>query len=50
MFTSTAFVEERCLTILQNKGSCVNYVDTCFLNLYHDKNRKYMDMMEPGGI
>ena len=31
MFTSTAFQEERCITILQNKGSCVNYEDTTFL-------------------
>ena len=50
MFTITAFEEERCLAILQNKGSFVNYEDICFLNLYPDRNRRYMDMMQPRGI
>ena len=44
MFTTTAFKEGRCITILQNKESCVNYADIYFLNLYHDKNRRYMDV------
>ena len=50
MFTITAFEEERCLAILQNKGSFVNDEDICFLNLYPDRNRRYMDMMQPRGI
>ena len=45
MFTTTAYEEEKCLAILQNKGSCVNYGDICFLNPYHDNNSRYMDMM-----
>ena len=50
MFTTIAFEQERCLAILQNKGSCVNYGDICSLNLYYDRNRGYMDMMQPRGI
>ena len=47
MFTTTTFEEKRCLPILQNKSSCVNYGDICFLNLYQDKNRRYMDVISP---
>ena len=45
MFTTCAFEQERCLTKLQKKESCVNYEDICFLNLYHDKSRRYINMM-----
>ena len=50
IFTTTAFEQERCLAILQKKGSCVNYGDICFLNLYHDRNRIYMNVMQPREI
>ena len=50
MFITTAFEEERCLAILQNKGSFVNYGNIYFLNLYPNRNRRYMDMMQPRGI
>ena len=50
MFITTAFEEERCLAILQNKGSFVNYGNIYFLNLYPNRNRRYIDMMQPRGI
>ena len=40
MFTTSAFEEERSLSILQDKGSYVNYGDIGLLNPYHDKNRR----------
>ena len=50
MFATSAFEEERCQTILKNKGFCVNYGDVCFLDLYYDKSRKYMYMTLPRRI
>ena len=50
VFTTSALEEEKCQAILQKKEFCVNYQDICFLNPYHDINRRYMDMMQPRGI
>ena len=32
--------------MLQDKGSSVNYGDVCFLNLYHDRNRRVIYYLE----